>query len=381
MFLTYQYRIKPNKSQREALSAILEQDRQLYNAALQERKMAHEKAKKSITLYDQQKSLTIIRADGFEGHATRQRGALIRLDKAFKAFFRRIKQGKKAGYPRFKGKDRWKSIDILEQYRVKDGKFYSADFKKGIKIHFHRPLPKDMIKHCGATLAKDHKGWVVNLKIEIPDTEKVEIKKSIGIDVGLNKFFASDSGEMVEAPKHYRKAEKGLKRIQRRLARCKRGSKNRKRVVNQIQRAHAKVRNCRKDFHHKLSRKLVDNYDEIVAEDLNIAGMVRNHHLSKSITDAGWGLFLSKVAYKAENAGKHFIMVNPKNTSQICSSCGAVVKKSLSVRVHSCGDCGYQADRDVNAARNILGRGTRLESLSPAGFDQKYSLPYGANGI
>jgi putative transposase len=358
MHRTYQYRLKPNKTQKAALVAVLEQDRQLYNAALQERRDAYDKAGVSITVYDQQKALTVIRRDDEwfkNGHAVRQRGPLLRVDRAFKAFFRRVKAGEKPGYPRFKSRDRWNSVEIAEQYAVKNGRFHSKDFN-GIRIHLHRPLP-DGAKHCGATLTRDHKGWLVNLKLEIGEPpETVVVKSMLGLDVGLSAFVATSDGEFVPAPGNYRKAERELRRRQRALSRCKRGSNRRKKVKHRVIALHTKVTNTRKDFAHKLARDFARSSDLIAVEDLNIRGMVKNKHLSKSISDAGWEDFLSKLAYKAEEAGKHFVKVNPRNTSQHCSGCGATVKKSLAVRVHKCPECGLVVDRDVNAARNILAK-------------------------
>ena len=204
---------------------------------------------------------------------------------------------------------------------------------------------------------RDHKGWLVNLKLETGEPpETATIKSMLGLDVGLNAFVATSNGDLVPAPKHYRKAEKELRCRQRALSRCKRGGNRRKKVKQRVVALHARVTNTRKDFAHKLARSLVAESDLIAVEDLNIKGMVKNKHLSKSISDAGWGDFLSKLAYKAEEAGKHFVKVNPKNTSQHCSGCGVIVKKSLAVRMHKCAKCGLVIDRDVNAARNILAR-------------------------
>lgn len=369
MHRTYQYRLKPNKTQKMALAAALEQDRQLYNAALQERRDAYEKAGMSITVYDQYKALTVIRGDdeGFrKGHVARQRGPLVRLDRAFKSFFRRVKAGEKPGYPRFKSRDRWRSVEIAEQYGVRDGRFYSKDFN-GVKIHMHRPLPNG-VKHCGATLIHDHKGWLVNLKLETGEApETATIKSMLGLDAGLNAFVATSDGEFYPAPKNFRKAENELRRRQRALARCKRGGNRRKKVKRRVVGLHAYVKNCRKDFAHKLSANIVNNADSIAVEDLNIKGMVKNKHLSKSISDAGWGQFIEMIAYKAEEAGKHFVKVDPRNTSQCCSGCGVVVKKSLSQREHKCPDCGLTLDRDVNAAINIRERGLSVVGRHDAG--------------
>jgi len=403
MHRTYQYKLKPNKGNIEKLESILDQDRQLYNAALEERIKAYkfksrcddllkhadteEKRQamlerfgkaysefKKITLYDQMKSLTEIRNAEFKGHVTRQRGPLKKLDKAFKAFFRRCKAGEKPGFPRFKGKHRWNSIEINEggQYRIKNKRLISADFPDGISIRMHRDLPVNLIKHCGATIKRTARGWYLNLRIEVQTpTETTPIKvisqsSVVGIDVGLNSFIMTSNGERIDVPRHYRKAEQKLKRLQRSLSWAKRNSKSRHKKRQTLARHQLKTANQRKNHHHQVSRWLVNRYDAIGAEQLNIKGMVKNKYLSKSISDAGWGDFLDKIAYKAEEAGKQFVKVNAQNTSQCCSGCGEMVRKELSNRVHHCPDCGLKVDRDLNAAINIRKRaGMSLVSPSP----------------
>lgn len=392
MFRTYQYRLRPNQTAKAALRAVLDQDRALYNAALQERKEAWEKcgklihdsekcgiapdkqlssvwenARKKVSLYGQCQALTAIRADDADfaaGHMKRQRGPLKRLDRAFKAFFRRLNAGEKPGYPRFKGRDRWDSIEIEEGYSIRGVRFYSKDFPGGVKIHMHRSLPDNLVRHCGAVLKQDGKGWLINLKIAIPDVEERPVFSAVGIDVGLNAFAATSDGDFIPAPKHFRRAEKKLRVLQRRLSRAKPGSGARRKKRNAVARLHAKTRNQRRDFHHQEARRLVNRYDVICAEDLAVKNMVKNRHLSKSIADAGWAAFLDKIAYKAEEAGKRFIQVDPRNTSQRCSGCGELVPKALSVRVHKCAACGLRTDRDHNAALNIKRLGLSLAPWS-----------------
>ena len=155
-----------------------------------------------------------------------------------------------------------------------------------------------------------------------------------------------------------RKSEAKLKREQRKLSRKTKGSNSRKEQRTRVAKIHRKVKNQRNDFLHKESCKLVRKYDVIVFEDLRIQNMLKNHKLAKSISDASWSKFIEYTTYKAESAGKKVILVNPQNTSQICSGCGVIVKKSLSVRTHKCPYCGLILDRDVNAAINILRAGT-----------------------
>ena len=212
--------------------------------------------------------------------------------------------------------------------------------------------------------------------MEIPNQEeKVVVNEAVGIDMGLNHFLITSDGEFVDNPRYYRNSLKKLKRLQRRVSRSKKGSNNRKKKVKLLAKQHLKVANQRKDFQHQLSKQLVNENDMIIVEDLKVRNMVKNHNLALSINDAGWGMFIDKIAYKAEEAGKHFVKVNPKNTSQKCYQCGTIVKKSLAVREHNCHSCGFSTDRDINAALNIRRDGIALLSLNEevSSFDKEIS--------
>ena len=178
-------------------------------------------------------------------------------------------------------------------------------------------------------------------------------KNRSALTLAFLQLAVTSDGERIESPKFLRKSEEKLKRKQRAVSKKKRGSNRRRKAVRELARLHEKVANQRKDYAHKESRKLVNEYGLIAFEDLNIQGMVKNHHLAKSITDSGWNGLVQFVTYKAESAGRQVVQVNPYRTSQRCSNCGEIVKKSLAVRVHQC-PCGYVADRDENAAINIL---------------------------
>ncbi|MDQ8738172.1 transposase, partial [Paenibacillus sp. LHD-38] len=180
--------------------------------------------------------------------------------------------------------------------------------------------------------------------------------EQVGIDLGLKHLAVTSEGETYEAPKRLRQNERKLKQMQRSVSRKQRGSSRRKKAVRMLAKRHEKVANGRKDHAHKVSRELVNRYGLIAFENLNVQGMVRNHRLAKSIADAGWTQLVQFTTYKAESAGRTVVQVDPRNTSQQCSSCGEMVKKTLAVRTHRCDPCGYVADRDVNAARNILQR-------------------------
>ena len=184
-----------------------------------------------------------------------------------------------------------------------------------------------------------------------------------GIDLGIEAFVTLSDGTRIFSPGWYRKAERALKTAQRRVSRRKRGSNRRRKAIVLLAKAHQTVRRQRQDFHHKVALKLVRENDTIYHEDLQVRNMLRNHHLAKSISDAGWEAFLSILSYKAACAGRQVIAVNPAFTSQICSGCGVLVAKGLSVRWHSCPECGTSLHRDHNAAKNIERLGQSLRGV------------------
>ena len=347
MHLTYRYKLQPANANIEALEHCLHQDRMLYNAALSEKTDCYRKTGKTITVHDQMKSLTEIRKDDDwwkSGHLKRQRGPLFRLDKAFEAFFRRVKAGEKPGFPRFKGKHYWNSIEIREGYGLKGNRFYSKDFPGGLKVMKHRALPDNLVKHCGASIKRNARGWWLNPSIEIPDTPAVPVQCETGLDVGLASFITDSDGNKTDCPKHFRKGEKKLRRLNRQLARAKKGSNNRKKKKKALARQHLHVANQRRNFYHQLTSTLLRQNDRIVVEDLRVANMKKNPHLSKSVSDAGWSRFIDILSCKAAKAGKEVVKVDAKGTSQLCSGCGVRVRKDLSVRVHDCPDCGLRLE-------------------------------------
>jgi putative transposase len=240
-------------------------------------------------------------------------------------------------------------------FSLKDGKL--ALSKIGyIKIKLHRQI-EGKIKAC--TVRKDGDHWYACFSVEYEPGKKPVPAKTIGIDMGIKCFAVlSDGTPPIENPKHLVRSGVKLAKLQRELSRKKRGSSSRKKAKAAVARLHRKVRNQRSDFHHKISREIVNNYGLIRIEDLHIRNMVRNHHLAKSISDAGWGQFFNYLAYKAEEAGCVVEKVAPHHTSILCSRCGENVPKSLSVRTHRCPFCGLVLDRDLNAAINILNKPT-----------------------
>ena len=292
-------------------------------------------------------------------HSQVLQDVLKRLDRAFQNFFRRVKNGDdEAGYPRFKPKDGFNSFTFPQKgFKIEAGKLVLSKIG-AIKLIQHREIPEEgIIKTCAIKRAVDQ--WYVTFVVELPnvEVEKEEIKSAVGIDLGLTDIATLSTGEKIDNPRWLGGSEKKLAKEQRRLARKKKGSCNRKKQKTIVATVHRKIRNQRSDFHHKASTELVADYDLIVFEDLQIKNMVKNKYLAKSISDAGWNQVVSYTTYKAEWAGKIVELVNPNGTSQLCSRCGAEVKKSLAVRTHRCSCCGLVMDRDENAAINILNRG------------------------
>ena len=361
MLLSYKFRLYPNSAQRQALDRLLEIHRQMYNAALQERRDAWKQRGVSVRYTDQANQLKSIRsfdADAAWCNYSSLQQTLRRLDKAFQAFFRRVKRGEKPGYPRFKGRGWFKSVCYVygDGIKLKDGRLYVQNVGL-VRLFQHRPIPDGgTIKM--AVIKRDRVGnWYVVLQVELPDIDIVlRDGPAVGIDMGLTYFATLSTGEMVENPRWFRQAEKHLALLQRKRARRKRGSRRYRELTRQVRRLHERVANKRRDFQHKLSTRLVQQYGSIAVEDLNVKGLCRSH-VSKSMGDADWAQFLHMIEYKAAKAGTLFMPVDPNGTTRDCSGCGRPVLKTLSERQHTCPHCGFTAPRDVNATLNILDRG------------------------
>ncbi|HEU4783271.1 MAG TPA: transposase [Ktedonobacterales bacterium] len=375
-YKTYKYRLIPTPEQERTLDTILWRCRDLYNTALDERKTAWERGHVSLTYYRQKAELPDLKADipeYTEVHSQVLQDVLLRLDRAFQAFFRRVSNGEEPGYPRFQGRNRYNSF-TYPQYgngAVLDGGVLSLSKIGRIPLRLHRPLegtPKTVI------VSKEADGWYACFSCaEVPMQPLPPTGEETGIDVGLKVFLITAGGEIVENPCHYRQAEKRLAKAQRRVSHRKKGSKRRRKAVALLKRTHQKVHRQRTDFHHKTARLLLRQYDTIYLEDLRVANMVRNKHLAKSIADAGWAAFRTILEGKAAYAGRRVVAVSPAYTSQNCSGCGERVPKSLSVRTHVCPNCGLVMDRDENAARNIQWAGQALRGLAgiPAGTNRE----------
>ena len=284
-----------------------------------------------------------------------------RLDKALRRYLSRKEIDRRAGFPRFKSANRWHSLQLRQYgkgrdtYLSEDGKHLCVPGKlgKSIKVKLHRPLEGTPKTAYLVLRADGH--WYVLIVCETPAVEaQVAGKPAIGLDVGLKVFLADSEGRTVENPCCYRKSQATLRRKQRALSRCMKGSHRRRRAARNVAKTHLKIGRQRRDFLFKTAKPYADGYGLIAVEDLNVHGMAQNSHLAKSIHDASWSAFLDMLTDKAESAGGRVVRVAAHFTSQACSWCGAIVPKSLSVRTHICPECGYVADRDVNAARNIL---------------------------
>ncbi|PZR96618.1 MAG: transposase [Candidatus Chloroheliales bacterium] len=389
---TFKYRIlDPSKQVSSKLDWVLWKLRTLYNDALTERRLAYSMRGVSISYYDQANQLPEIKEalpEYAEIGSHVLQDTLRRLDKAFQAFFRRVKRGEKAGFPRYQGRGRFDSFTYPDIAGWKlEGDVLTLSKIGTLKIKLHRPI-EGRIKTV--TIKREGEHWCACFSVEIQqEVAPVAIKREVGIDMGLEKFATLSNGEQIANPRFFRLSADNLAVKQQALSRCVRGSNRRNKVRKQVAAWHRKVANQRRDFQHKLSRRLVDTYDAIYVEDLQITNMSKRakskvdeaatdiqgetvyaHNgassksgLNKSIADAGWGYFLQMPTYKAANAGKLLLKVNPKYTSQACSGCGTVVKKELSTRWHSC-ECGVELHRDHNAALNIqrLGTSPRLSS-------------------
>lgn len=355
---TYRYRLNPTPSQEQALGQWLGACRYVYNLSLSYKKTLWEHNKVSIGKNEIQKELgAIAKETDWLGcvHSQTLQEVTDRVFNAYDGFF---KQGK--GFPKF----------------ARKGQYQSFSFKQGVKISpTHVQLPKlgkvryrnsqdctGTIKR--ATVRECADGWYVCLCVET-DIEPLPTNQNhIGIDVGIKSLLVTSDGQTIENPKHLYKAEQKLKRLQRSVSRKRKGSANRRKAVQKLARQHQTVANTRKDFHHKVTTRLIRENQSISVESLQIKNMLGNHHLSKSISDAGWYSLTQMLEYKAKWYGRSFERVSARHTSQDCSGCGyRNTNLTLAIRAWVCPVCGATHDRDVNAAINIKNRGIHGVSL------------------
>jgi len=375
MLLTYRYKLRPTRAQYRALDRILEAQRQLYNAALQERIEAWRKAKVSISKIDQNKSLTKIRAADESYRAmpvALSRWSIARVDDAMTGFFGRVKRGTKAGFPRFKPMSRWRSFGFVEWsgIRLKRDRLLFAPISGAVRLNLHRPLPEGAsIKSCTFTKFAHH--WWITMAADTPiSAEHPRPETVVGIDVGVAHLATTSDGEMFENVRSFDRQRKKLRKLSRSLARCKRASRRRRKVRERLAKIQRSIANVRSNHLHQVSAELARRYALIGVEKLKTKNMTRSARgsadesgknvrqkagLNRAMLDASPARLIQLLTYKAERAGGVVVKVDPRGTSQDCSSCGTRVEKTLAERVHRC-DCGTVLDRDVNAAINILNR-------------------------
>jgi putative transposase len=399
---TFEYRIFPSVGQGVVLEGILETQRQLYNAALQERREDFRRAKESaaraddgskpepsVSLSTQEKAVKAIKdgdpeLDAIHTHVFH--ATLRRLEDAYRGFFRRVKAGKKPGYPRFKGFGRFRSFTFKEagngvKLLGKDDPVRSPkgagrqpfpslpdaeepEFKLvaagkrlylhgvgKVKIKLHRPF-EGKVKQVRVIKKQGH--WFAQMSCdEVPRKPLPPTGRSVGIDLGITTFAALSDGHDVPNPRIAERDQPAIAKAQRKVSRRKRGSKRRHKAVALLSKRHGRLAATRQTFHHTVAKDLLEKYDVIAIEDLNIRGLSRGF-LAKFVHDVGWGQFVQILSDKAESAGREVVKVEAAGTSQECSGCGSYVRKGLHVRTHRCPTCGMVLDRDTNAARNIL---------------------------
>jgi putative transposase len=384
---TYKYRLMPTPEQEQALETVVWRCRTLYNAALEQRKTWWERGQGVGATYYQQKAelpdLKKACPEFGEIHAHVLQDVILRVDRAFQAFFRRVTSGEAPGYPRFQGKGRYHSFTFPEYGNgaVLDGSLLSLSKIGRIAVRLHRPLhgtPKTV------TLSQEADGWYVGIACaDVPSQPLPPTGNATGMDVGVKVFLVTADGQVVDNPRHQRRAARYLAKCQRHVARRSKGSTRRHKAVALLAKAHQTVKRQRTDFHHKTALALVRQYDTIYHEDLQTANLVKrpapqpdgnggyapngaSHKagMNRSIHDAGWGQFLRILSFKAACAGRRVVAVPPAYTSQDCSRCGERVPKALSIRTHVCPACGLVLDRDLNAALNIQRLGQSLRGLA-----------------
>jgi len=366
MLKTFRYRIYPTQAQRSLLERMLEECRWVYNETLAFRRDAWKERKERTSYYStikllpkwkkERPSLSIVYSQVLQD-------VQRRVDKAFKGFFRRVKNGEKPGYPRFKGKGRYRSL-TYPQFGfgiTEEGNLHLA--KVGdIKIKLHRPL-EGVVKNVTVRRYPTGK-WFACFACYVEPEPLPPNLKATGVDVGIRAFATLSDGTRVPNPKFFQEEERALAKAQRKLSKCEKGTPEYKKALHVVQRIHERIRNKREDFLHKLSRWLVNAFGIICFEKLNVKGMLKNSSLAKAISDAAWRQLIQYTLYKAESAGRVCVLVDPRNTTRTCSRCGSIIEIPLSERTFNCPRCGLTLDRDHNAAINILRLG--LQSLALA---------------
>lgn len=364
MLRTYRYRLYPSREQQAVLDEILWVACWLYNRALDYRRKRWNESRKSVTYYEQAGMWRDWRNEPGDNslrllNMSAGQQVLRRLDSAYKQFLK----GER-GKPRFQKSTRFNSVNYKpgDGAKIKGNRLYVQNVGR-VKVRWHRALPDGKLKNI--VIVRKPSGWYVLLQIDLPDQP---VEKSthppVGVDMGITHALALSDGKTFDSPKHLHSSLKKLRMLQRSVSRKKKGGKNRRKAVQKVARLHEHIANQRIDWWHKTTRQLVETYGAIALEDLSLKFMLRNGKLSRSAHDVSLGMFRTLLDYKAVEAGVEVVAVNPRNTSQVCSDCGSIVLKDLSVRLHVCPDCGLTLDRDVNAAKNVLRLGYHRWALT-----------------
>ena len=356
MFKVFRYRLYPTSSQRAGLESTLETARRFYNDCLLERKAVYETEGRTLGKTEQLRRVKIHKVNNpfaTDIHSHILQGVVADLDKAFQAFFRRVKAGEKPGYPRFKGRNRFHSFGLKELgngFKI-DGRRLRISGIGRVAIRWHRPL-EGTVKTV--RIVRKAGKWFAAFSCEVEATPLPPVETEVGIDAGLSTLYALSNGEQVQNPRWYRSSQAKLHVLQRSVARKKKGGSNRRKAIRRLATHAEHVANQRKDYLNKVVCDLVGRFALIAIEDLSIPRMVHGH-FAKSILDAGWGFFKQRLQSKAENAGRKLVLVDPAYTTQECCQCGHRQKLSLKDRWYTC-ECGNSRDRDHNAAITVLNR-------------------------
>jgi putative transposase len=378
---TFKYRLFPTPAQRAALQAQLDACRWVYNKTLEVRRDAWEQERKLLGRYNTSTLLTGWKQEHEwlrEGHAQAMQDAQKRVDLAFRAFFQRVKRGNEPGYPRFRGKHRYDSFTYPQEkgnWRfLPDGHLRLSKIGD-VRVKLHRPLAGE----CKTlTIRRDSVGnWYACFSCIIEPKPLPPTDRVVGVDLGLTTFAVLSNGEKIRRERWMKRDAKDIARLQRKMERFEKGTPERRKAIRALQKAYRRAASRRNNFAHQESRKLVNQYQLIAFEDLDVQEMRQNGNkiINQGIADVAWRQFVQFTTYKAEEAGRGVALVDPRGTTQQCSGCGQIVPKELSVRQHACPHCGLSLSRDHNAALNILARG--LASLGARDSRPRSSPIYG----